>query len=273
MTVFLYDYRRRIDLTLRETYGSINWNLPMDISDFKIYKNVSNSIEFQVRNTDRKPVSMLGRTAHLTIYDHRINKVLLTKELDLVNEARSIVRLTITPDVIDDWDIGQYSYVVRVTNIDGSEVALYVDQNEGIRGFVELATGPYPPPRPSVEIPFEEFTPIAIGLSPELYYISSAMPGSMKSNNSSGLHTLVVFMEQFTGKMWIEGSLEQGTPSINDWFTIQLDGKDYQSFCNSSGTLAFTFKANLEWARVKFYPSPDIPKDKTSKINKIEFRN
>ena len=68
MTVFLYDTRRKVELTLRESpSGVVNWNLPMNTNDFRVFKDVYNSIEFVVRNTDRKPINMMGRSAEINL--------------------------------------------------------------------------------------------------------------------------------------------------------------------------------------------------------------
>ncbi len=273
MTVFLYDIKRRLDLTLRESGGSINWNLPMDTTDFRIYKNVNNSIEFHVRNTDRKSINVTGKDITITIYDHRTDKILLEKSMEIVNGEKGLIRFSTIPDELDLWEIGSYSYVIRIKDDDGSERALYVDQNDGVRGYVTLDVGPYPPPRGATTILAEEMTTIREGTHPQdIFTYTSAIPGSIKSKNHTGLHTVVLHMDSFTGKVWIQGSLEEGSPG-DDWFDIEIDGNSCLSYKRETGTEAISFTANLEWVRVRIFYDNEILSCDNNKITKIDFRN
>ena len=273
MTVFLYDVKRRLDMTLRDSGGSINWNLPMDTTDFKLHKDVKNSIEFVVRNTDRKPVSMVGRTAKITLFDHRTDQIILTSDLKVVNDLKGIVQFNVTPDQMDILSLGTYSYTVMVTDLDGSVRSLYVDQNESVRGFVEVKDGPNPSPRPSIEIDFSTMTPITEGEPEQTHYITSALQGSVKTGNTSGQHTVAVYLSEFTGKLWIQGSLEEGVPDLSDWFDIDIDGVTVQQFRNESGIRTFMFEANLEWVRIKVLPDTTVSPGNENQIKKIIFRN
>ena len=274
MTVFLYEVKRRLDLTLVELDGSINWNLPMDTSDFRIYKNVTNHIEFHVRNPDRKSIDVTDKIITVTVYDQLSNKIVLEKLVDIINGEKGMIRLTFIPDEIEMWDIGSYSYVVRIRDEDGSERALFVDQNEGIRGFLRIDNGPYPPPRGAISINEEQFTGVLEGNPLQSNYYTSAIPGSIKNKNHTGLHTIVLHLDSFTGTVWVQGSLEEGTPSNNDWFEISIDGEPCTKFKRASGTYSLSFEANLEWFRVKFFKEvDDIPECDNNKITRIDFRN
>lgn len=76
-----------------------------------------------------------------------------------------------------------------------------------------------------------------------------------------GLHSVAWSLEDFTGRIFLEASLETD-PQENDWFPIHLDGSkifiEYPLISTSpSGkrgdTLvdAFTFQGNFLWLRVK----------------------
>jgi hypothetical protein len=158
MTVFIYDIKRLVQLVLRESGGSTNWNLPMNSNDFRVFKDVQNAIEFVVRNTDRKPINMMGRTAAINFYDQRTNKLMWSSALQVINDAKGICKLVIQPDVTSDWNLGSYSYSVTVTNVDGSVHMLYTDQDESQRGFFELRQGPIFDPRPSTVITYDQLT-------------------------------------------------------------------------------------------------------------------
>lgn len=276
MTVFLIDKKRKVELTLRETGGSVNWNLPMNTNDFRVFKDVQNTVEFVVRDTDRKPVNMMGRTAKINFYDHRLDKLLWSKELRVINEAKGICKLEITPDIMADWYLQTYSYQVLVTNTDSTVHMLYVDANETQRGFFELMQGPKFEPYASKTVAYGDLTPVAVEANSDrvAYRITSAIPGSLQTGNSAGVHTVAAYLENFTGRLVIQGSVEEGVPGGWDWFEIETHEFDHET-----GLQGFSFDANLSWVRVSVYNSNDLNIDTPpleqdlGKVAKLVFRN
>jgi len=250
MTVFIYEIKRKVELTLRETEGLVNWNLPMDSNDFRIFKDVTNTIEFVVRDTDRKPINMMGRTAQITMYDQRNREMMWQHPLNVINDAKGLCQLNITSDVTSDWYLATYSYSITVQNLDGSVHMLYVDQHEGQSGFFELAQGPSFEPQPSVEIPGDKLKFEQQGEDDDLHYqFTSALPGSMKRHNFSGLHTAVAFFENFSGTLLVQGSIEEGTPTDSgEWFDIETRHYDHKT-----GADSFNILANLQWVRFRLW--------------------
>lgn len=273
MTVFLYDVKRKVELTLREFGGTVNWNLPMNTNDFRVFKDVYNTIEFVVRNTDRKPVNMLGRSAQINFYDQRTSKLLWNASLRVVDEVKGICKLEIAPDVMADWFLQTYSYTVQVTNVDGTNHMLYVDHNESQRGFFELAQGPKFDPFPSYEVTYDQLAVVAERPNEveTTFRYSTAFPGSMQRNNTSGLHTVVAYLKNFTGQLTIQGSVEEGVPEQIDWYNIQV--LDYN---HKTGIESISFEANLMWVRFWIHNANDdvfqVEADK-GEISKLVFRN
>lgn len=274
MTVFIYEIKRKVELTLRETAGLVNWNLPMNTNDFRVFKDVTNAIEFVVRNTDRKPINMMGRTAQITLFDQRTSEMLWQGPLRVINEAKGICKLMISSDVTADWFLQTYSYSVTVTNSDGSTHMLYVDQHEGQRGYFELCQGPCFDPQPSVEIPGDKLHLVQEEVDQQQvsYQFTSALPGTMQRNNFSGLHTTVAFFENFTGELLVQGSVEEGVPTEGEWFEIETRKYDHKS-----GPDNFNILANLQWVRFRLhdhYSDVDVVLDKDKgKLTKLVFRN
>jgi len=247
----------------------------MNSNDFRIFKDVQNDVEFVIRNADRKPVNMMGRSATVNFFDQRTNTLLHRQALTVVNEAKGICKLVLLPDVTEDWFLQDYSYSVQVTNVDGSTHMLYTNTAEMQRGYFELAQGPIFDPRPSTEILYSELTPVGdrIDNNDTTLRVTSALPGSLQRNNTSGLHTLVAFLDNFTGTMTIQGSVEPSVPTENNWFDIEIKQYDHATLSD-----ALTFEANLMWVRVVVLNTYEqsfaeqLPKDQ-GKITKLVFRN
>ena len=84
-----------------------------------------------------------------------------------------------------------------------------------------------------------------------------------------GLHTILWQLEDFTGRIFLEASLET-EPEEKDWFPIQLDGaKSFIEYplnsLDPSGPHgdtfvdAFTFQLNALWIRVRINRSFVVP--------------
>ena len=277
MTVLLYDRQRLVELTLRDSGGVMTWNLPMNSNDFRIFKDVQNDVDFYVRNSDRKPVSMIGRTATINFFDQRAERLLHQQDLIVTNDAKGYCRLILSPDVTEDWLLQTYSYSIQVTNLDGSVHMLYTDIAESQRGFFELAQGPIFDPRPSFEVTYDNLFPTNIGSNSQTFTsvrISSAFPGAAQRGNTSGLHTAVAFLDNFSGILKIQVSLEEASPTDISWFDVEMGSYDHQTSVES-----FTFEANAMWVRFwvvnNYEQNPDVPvlASDVGSITKLVFRN
>lgn len=274
MTVFLYEVKRKVELTLREFGGTVNWNLPMNTNDFRVFKDVYNSIEFVVRNTDRKPINLMGRSAEINFYDQRTSKLLHNTKLKVINEAKGICKLEIAPDVTADWFLQTYSYSVVVTNADGTRHMLYVDQNESQRGFFELAQGPKFDPLPSYEVTYGQLTETneLVNNVQTTFRHSTAFPGSLQRNNTSGLHTVVAYLKNYSGTLKIQASVEDGVPVESDWYDLKV-----LEFDKKTGLETISFEANLMWVRFWLHNESDdldeVLESNKGEITKLVFRN
>ena len=88
-----------------------------------------------------------------------------------------------------------------------------------------------------------------------------------------GLHTVAFFLEDFTGRIFLEASLATD-PQENDWFAIFLDGSvPFQEYPRNPGAPtgirgdtfvdAFTFQLNALWLRVRIDRSFIMPQPTT----------
>ena len=80
-----------------------------------------------------------------------------------------------------------------------------------------------------------------------------------------GLHTVAIYTNNFTGRVFIEGSLSTD-PNTKDWFPIQLSTCDYIEFplissapqsmsTGDTSVIGYTFRSNILWVRAKVWRS------------------
>ena len=95
--------------------------------------------------------------------------------------------------------------------------------------------------------------------------------------NDDGLHTTAVYVTDFAGKFWIEGSLVNDPTSLDgDWFVIKLSSFfPFHEFGNTpkpddtfTGIEAFNFTGSIRWVRFKYQPDGD----NTGTFDQVLFR-
>lgn len=263
-TVYLYKYREYVQLAQADR-NVPNINLPMIIYDTKIYKGVTNSIEFVIRNNDRKPINLVG--FDLIVQIREVNnasratsepEILLEKRAIMIDETVGKAKLVLDPEDIEDWNTGYFRYTVRTVNTNGQNELLYTDVNKSTWGTFELIEGIASSLVPAVEILAKNFTPVPRGYYDTLY-TTGAIAGDSQAQRASGTHTIAVYTTGWRGKIWVEGSLTNEPPSPSEWFYIPLTTTtDYFEYTdkNSTSPKLINFTKNLYWVRFSYSPDP-----------------
>jgi hypothetical protein len=246
-------------------------NYPVDRTDFKLFKHVTNEIDVYVKDQDRRPVNLLGKNLTINIVDDRAGTLIFQKSLAIVDEARGLMRLTTTPGETSQWEVGFLSFTVTFAREDGTEVLLYTDQNYGPRSFIEVIDGPVPPPVSSIIVPFSAFRGSSVGLL--TYNVSSPYRASAQVGNNSGVQSIAAYTTNYSGKLWVQASLENQPPTQdNEWFNVALGSStDYTQFTASTGIAAFTFRGSFMWVRFKTLDDFTTPPNGT--FDQVLYRN
>lgn len=268
-----------IDLTMVD-HGIRNNNMPFRDSDFKVYRGAFNPVEFIVRDNDRKPINLVGKTVTITIINFFTSATMLQKDVAVIDPAKGKIKLLLAPQEIAEWEAGTFKYSVLLNHEDGTNQLLFIDQDQTAGGFFELVEGVLPDTIDSVVALGEDFTPINVAppTTEPTRFISSAFSGDAEFCENDGLHTAAVYLTDFVGKFFIQGSLEElPSPNEDDWFDIHLTMiTPYFEFGNTptpddtfTGIEAFTFTASVRWVRFKFVPDDDNP----GSFDKVLYRN
>ena len=241
-----------------------NINLPMIQYNIKVYKGVTNTIDFVVRNNDRKPVNLVGYQIQALIQRVDQPERLLTKSVQAVNDTAGKARLTLLSGEIEDWLAGYYQYAIKITDVTGKEEFLYTDINRSTFGTFELIEGMSVSLVPAIEIPASKFTPYPLGYY-ENTWNTGALVGDAQKNQANGMHTVVAYTEKFKGKFWVQASLSVSAPTEKDWFDIIVSDYgnyfeykyDYHRHTQHDPKIkVFNFTGNYYWVRMLYYVDP-----------------
>ncbi len=278
-TIKIYDIPVVVDLTILDN-GVKNNNMPFNESDFKVYKGSHNPIEFIIRDNDRKPIDLTYKSLLMTVIDFYSGAPVIQIDAEIIIPLKGRIKIVFDPIETGDWMVGTYKYSILITNTDATTNLLAVDQDSNVAGFFELIDGLLPELTESAVQLGSDFTPINVTpptLDPTIY-VSSAFPGDAAFGTNDGLHTAAVYVTDYAGKFWIEGSLEDSPTSLDDdWFIINLTSFfEYHEFGNTplatdtfTGIEAFNFTGSIRWIRFKHQPDLDSP----GTLDQVLFRN
>ena len=257
----LYIYNHTYELSLDST--SLRINGPMYDSVIKVYKEVNNTINFKVSDNHRRPVH-LSTYSELMMYivDPAKQSLVLKRPLVPVVSSSGTANVSISQVDIADIDPGLYTYSVKLTDLDEKESMAHTDVANGVIGNLEIFDGVIP--GPELTLFAKTFT-----LSGSNYY-SEPLPAEADRNYAAGLHTIASYLTDFTGKLYIEGSLDETTPASTSWFPIDpILTAEFIQYTSFTGIDPNNFIVNCNWLR--FYYIPDG--SNTGTFDKILLRN
>ena len=274
--VTAYFYPMKIELTFSINFV-LNWNLPMNRTDFKIYQGIDNVIEFEIRNQDRKPIRLNGRSLIMTVLEPKTRKAINQIPLIVTDSSNGWAKVVIRKPVVCDWPEGYLMYTISVVDVDGLQRMIYTDQTQGVMGWFEFISGVLPEVIPTLRILTTDWEPQTWippwQQVPQSMWVAQSYPGNMQDGNLDGLHTINVFCTNFTGRFYIQASIDNAPPSDSrDWFDLITDptagpGKYYGQF---SGIDVFNYSMNLMWLRFVWQPINQTRPN--GQIDKILYR-
>lgn len=227
--------------------------------NLKIYRGVDNRIDIQVRNADQKASNITGSTLVFNLISKETKNLVLSKDFSAMDLATGKVTVILTDKELLDVDNGFYEYSiikeVRET-IDStdykviSKMPLYVDSQYDTKGTLEISGDVYGNVDNSLVIDTFRYTnPFAVGSSEKPWYESAIIDASPKVKDSDPLHTFQFYSNNYTGTVYIQGSLDNqgGTPRQTSWVNITTVDLEQENYKNVVG--------HWNWLRIKHIPT------------------
>ena len=227
----------RMHMIIASTYGR---------SNFRLFRRAQNEFDFLLRDFDRQPKILEGDL--FLIVNDETNNTVIERPLVIENEPRAHYRCTFTADDTLDIQPGLYSWCIKYIDHDGIERILYTNQDYSVRGIMEVQDGFLIP----LDDPFiiNTFTPDNGGFK------TSAYPGSIKANNHTGNHSIVLYLTNYTGTIYVDVSLDETTP-VDDADWLPLTSFAYAGVTN---TISNSFFGNFNFVRFRMTSSTGIEK-------------
>lgn len=250
-------------------------NYPMRRTDFRMFRHTDNEIDFLLKNFDRRVIDVTDGAFHITVISGDEKRVLMRRQLTIVDAKLGWVRLFATGDEVATFPVETLLYAVVWRRSDGVEVPCYTDRDRKITGYIEIQSGPLPYPREPYVLSVEDFTPS------ERFLMSTHLPGPVRVGNIMGAMSAVFRCSDFRGNVIIEASMHEQPSSIHtDWFEVHRE--EYDRVHGFTGKTHVGFEGNFQWVRFLVeYPqmNPLSPhgmefwESLYGRVSVIEFRN
>lgn len=233
--------------------------MPFNTTRKTIYKGVDSTLGFDVKNQDRKPINLLGKTVMVNIMQVRTGELVLQRRASQVEPESGFCEFTVFSSDIIDLDPGMYQLSAVIYEPDGLAQALYTDNNRRVTLELEISDGAYPTFVPSVELSFSQ-----LGSS----WVSQPVASNLQKNDSSNFHTIQIAVTNFKGTIEATVSLEYD--SMGNYFPVRFVNDSYQiAFDNETDVQGWNFIADARWVKIIY--TPDAAN--TGTVDKILYRS
>lgn len=217
--------------------------MPQYAKPLTLHKGVDNQIQFQFLNQEQKPIDISGKSITCRIISYDGSEILLQKALTLQLAATGIAALQLNASDIEDIPAQKAHYSLEIP-VGEFEYPVFVDQNAGARGDLNIVNSVLPAFIPSMPIsiptgqPFPNLNPNANSNTTANTYYSSVI-----NTEDNPILTLQTQYNEYYGNVTIEGS----TIVDNDWYPILTE-----TYSNVSETKGYTITGYHPYVRMVF---------------------
>ena len=239
-SAFIYTQRQIVVLL---SGNSVRRYMPVYAKPLTIHKGVDNQIQFQFINQEQKPVDITDKMIVCRIINSSGTEVLLQKALTLQYAATGIAALEINAAEIEDFDAQQAHYSLEIP-IGEFDYPVYVDQNAGARGDMNIVNSVLPAFVPSASISIPTGQPFPnLNSSANANSTANTFYSSTISTEDNSILTLQAEYSGYYGNVVVEGS------SIVDADFYPITTVTYS---NVSDTFGYTIRGYHPYIRMQF---------------------
>lgn len=215
--------------------------MPVYAKPLTLHKGVDNQIQFQFLNQEQKPIDITGKDITCRILNYMGNETLIRKSLTLQYAATGICALILNAADLEGIEAQKCYYTLEIP-VNDFDFPVFVDQNAGARGVMNIVNSVLPNFVPSYEITIptgQAFPNAANANGNSLTYFTSVL-----STSNNPILTIQTEYIEFYGNTTIQGS------SIvdNDWYDIVTT----EEVSNVSQTVGYVIEGYHPYIRMQF---------------------
>jgi hypothetical protein len=214
--------------------------MPVYAKPLTLHKGVDNQLQFQFLNQEQKPVDITGKSITCRILNYEGNQILLQKALTLQLPATGICALILNAADLENIEAQKCYYTLEIP-VNDFDFPVFVDQNAGARGILNIVNSVLPNFVPSYEItiPTGQAFPNTTNNSNTLTYFSSVL-----STNDNPILTIQTEYIEYYGNTVIQGS----SLGDADWYDIVTTDE----VANNTQTVGYVIQGFHPYIRMSF---------------------
>jgi hypothetical protein len=214
--------------------------MPVYAKPLTLHKGVDNQLQFQFLNQEQKPVDITGKSITCRILNYEGNQILLQKALTLQLPATGICALILNAADLENIEAQKCYYTLEIP-VNDFDFPVFVDQNAGARGVLNIVNSVLPNFVPSYEItiPTGQAFPNTTNNSNTLTYFSSVL-----STNDNPILTIQTEYIEYYGNTVIQGS----SLGDADWYDIVTTDE----VANNTQTVGYVIQGFHPYIRMAF---------------------
>ena len=262
--LFLYD--TSVDLVINSD-GLYVDNRPMNNKKLIAHKGLSNEIIFNIRNPDRKLQNIDSDVLRGTLVLPSTGKRQFSRVLTHTGSTGQ-VKLSIVEGDLSNLTPGLYHLYISRETPEGTDLPVYADQNSNIIFDIEVKDQTMLTPINTQTANVSTIMQVTNTNNGDAsnVFVTSALKGNQARNFDSCLHSIAIHPNAYTGRIDIQASCIENTPSTSnnstDWFTVVSN----VSLTSNSTIYHNTFQVNANYIRVMSQPT-------AGNISLVQLRN
>lgn len=210
--------------------------------DLTIYKGIPNTLEFQLKNADHKPVVLTGKTMKFAAYDEN-NRLVIEHDGTVLVANKGLFKVVITENDLLNLKQQYLSYAIHIVDSNDEKQITYADEQSNATGTLYLSNQAFPGPLATYSIgTFSEV---------EDAWVSETLDAQPGINGNEALHTASIYSSNYVGNVTIQVTLDNqitGSTSWADVASVTFDGSETEpSPVNFTGVFShIRFKASAD---------------------------
>ena len=256
-----YLVNNRIHIVSNDS-GFVTEYKPVYQRQLKVYKNIDNTLQFKVLNSDQKPLAVGSYTPKFVAFDENKKLIIEHDGVAIIGDdsaaTRGLFTVTITENDLLNVDSQFLSYNIYLVDSNNNKTVTYSHTDFSNSGTIHVDSGALPGPSESYS--FTQFQQDNIQSTIFYSESKSAEPGI---NGNEALHTASIYTSSYIGDVVAQATLDSTVTESTHWgdvVTVTFTGAE-------TTPIPVNFNGVFNHLRFKTTASP------TDKISKILVRN
>jgi hypothetical protein len=250
--------------------------------DLTIQKGVKNKIQLQFKNSDQKPVPVSTSSFKFTMFDRTNQRKVIEKDITVLDDGTTATRglavLTLLEG--DTWGIDCADYQFSVQQYDSTDntyTPTYANTYYGMSGTLHLQHDLMPALQKSLTVTHFQKNLNRDPGAQRYEFDSGNLPGNPSFHHNGEYHTMAVYMNNYTGWLYAQGSMDNTPPPSGAVSTYaDIESRYYTNF---TGIDYFNFQGVWSYTRLRYvpdigaYPGLNDQTQYTGTVDKLLYRS